>query len=137
MKKATSIFLAISFFSIMFYAGCKDTITADQVDSVVIPSSNVSYSKYIQPVLNLKCATGGCHDDITKQSGISFTTWSNTVANPNVVFPGKPENSSIVYSIKGQAPYQPMPPPNSGIRAMTNNQVDGVTTWIKEGAKNN
>ena len=137
MKKTTSIFLAVSFFSIMFYAGCKDTITADQVDSVIIPSSNVSYSKYIQPVFNLKCATGGCHDDITKAGGVSFTSYSNTIADPNVVFPEHPENSSIIYCVTGQAPYPPMPPFNSGIRPMNNNQVDGLKTWIKEGAKNN
>jgi len=137
MKFAATFTIILLFISVMFYSGCKDTITGDQIDNIVIPSSNVSYSKYIQPVLNLKCATAGCHDDISKKHGISFTTWSNTTADPNVIFPGKPQSSSIIYAVKGLAPYEVMPPISSGLKPMNENQANGLETWIKEDAKNN
>ena len=137
MKRLVSLILAISFFSILFYSGCKDTITAEQIDSVVIPSSNVSYSKYIQPVLNLKCATAGCHDDITIAGGYSMTTWANTT-NPQFVTKGVPENSQLVQAIDPKyGGVFKMPPIDSGVLPMTANQVQGVETWIKEGAKPN
>ena len=136
MKLLASLVLIISFFSIVFDYGCKDTITADQIDNVVIPDSNVSYSKYIQPVLNLKCATSGCHDDITVAGGYSMTTWVNTT-NPNFVVKNHPENSRLVWTITGNPAVSPMPPLYSGIKPMTANQVNGVKTWIRDGIKDN
>ena len=133
MKSLTSLILIILFFSIVFYTGCKDTVNANDLNNIVIPSSNVSYSKYIQPVLNLYCATSGCHDDISVKGGISFTTWANTTADKNVVFPYKPDNSTLVWVIEG----------NPGIThpilyyTLNANQVQGVKTWISEGADNN
>jgi hypothetical protein len=132
MKRLYSLAIFISFIGIMFYEGCKDTITADQINNVVIPSSNVSYSQYIQPVLTVYCATSGCHDGTGGGGGISFTTWSNTVADPNVVFPYKPDNSSLVWVITGKVPQHP--PLYYNLNA---NQIQGVKTWISEGAKNN
>ncbi len=137
MKKIISLLVFVSFASVMFYAGCKDTISGLEIDKRPIPTSNVSYSANLQPVLNVKCATSGCHDDISRAGGISFTTWANTTADPNVVFPGKPENSSLVWAIEGNPAVSPMPPPGYPSYVFTSAQIQGVKTWIKEGAKNN
>ena len=118
-----------------FYFGCKDSITADQLDSVVIPDSNVSYSQYIQPVFNLKCIN--CHGNGQVSGGLNLTTWSGTVADPSVVFPYKPDNSSLVWAIEGKPGVSAMPPLGSAYKPLTTNQVNGVITWIKEGARNN
>ena len=139
MKRVISFTIFILFSSIMFYAGCKDTITGDQLDNIVIPSSNVSYSKYIQPVLNLKCATSGCHDDITAAKGYSMTTWNNTT-NPQFVVRGDTSailTSRLVWAITGNPAVSLMPPLDSGIKPLTPNQVQGIITWLREGAKNN
>ena len=133
MKKLASLSIFISFFSILFYSGCKDTINASDLNNIIIPSSNVSYAQYIQPVLNLYCATSGCHNGTGGGGGISFTTWSNTIASPNVVFPGKPDNSSLVWVIEGK-PGVNHPNLYYNLNA---NQIQGVRTWISEGAKNN
>jgi hypothetical protein len=132
MKRLYSLAIFISFIGIMFYEGCKDTITADQINNVVIPSSNVSYSQYIQPVLTVYCATSGCHDG-TGGGGISFTTWANTIASPGVVYPYSPDTSELVWVITGKPginhPYL--------YYNLNANQIQGVKTWISEGAKNN
>ncbi len=135
MKKTINILFILLLGAVTFFWGCKDTVTADKLDSIVIPSSNVSYAKYIQPVLNLKCTN--CHGNGQVDGGVNLTSWSNTTADPNVVFPGKPDNSSLVWAIEGKPGVYIMPPPSSPYKPLTNNQVQGVITWIKEGAKDN
>ncbi len=135
MKKFIGALFFISISLSLLNLGCKDSVTADQIDSVVIPSSNVSYSQYIQPVLNLKCIS--CHGAGQVDGGINLTTWAGTTADPNVVFPGYPNNSSLVWAIQGKPNVSAMPPLDSPYKPLTTNQVNGVITWIKEGAKNN
>ncbi|MGA8262997.1 MAG: hypothetical protein WB779_00985 [Ignavibacteriaceae bacterium] len=130
MKRISSLILVISFFSIVFYSGCKDTINSSDLNKIVIPSSNVSYSKYIQPVLNLYCATSGCHDE-SGRGGVILTTWSNTTVPP-VVFLDHPETSHLVWVIEGKVPQHPIL-----IYNLNANQDQGVKTWISEGAQNN
>ncbi len=86
-------------------------------------------------MFNLKCTT--CHDGSSAPTPLILTTWSNTVADPSVVFPYQPENSKLVWRIDGRSGYEPMPPVNASVAPLTQNQVNGIITWIKEGAKNN
>ncbi len=129
-----SIFL-LTISGLVFYSGCDDTITTDDLDKRIIPDKDVSYSQHIQPVLNLKCASAGCHDDATRADGLCLTSWANTTADPSVVARGEPDNSSLVWAIEAQASVSPMPP--IGYPPLTVNQINGVKTWIREGAQNN
>lgn len=135
MKNTVSFLLLIIFASLMLYSGCKDTISGEELDKRIIPDKNVSYAENIQPVLNIKCAGSGCHDDATNAGGITLTTWASTTLDPNVVFPGKPENSRLVWAIEGRSGVSGMPP--IGYATLTINQITGIKTWIAEGAKNN
>ena len=117
------------------FMGCDDTTTNSQVDNVTIPSSNVSYAKYIQPVFSVKCTYSGCHDDNTKAGGLSLTSWSGTTSGYKDVIPGSATTSPIVWSVNGSGT-KPMPP-TSSYPSMTSNQVNGLKVWINEGAKNN
>lgn len=123
-----------AFIVLFFLSACKDTTTVDSLDSIIIPSSNVSFAKYIQPVFTIKCANAGCHDDQSSAGGLSLTTWANATANFQVVAPGLPQNSKLVWRIEGTSG-NIMPP--IGYAPLTKNQIDGIVTWIKEGAKNN
>lgn len=133
MKIIVFILLAAAFGIIITYTGCKDQVTAADVDKVVIPDSNVSYSKYIQPVFNIKCTNTNCHEDATRAGGYSLTTCTNA-SDPNFVVPGYPDNSRLVQAIKALSNY-PMPP--IGYPPLTQNQINGIITWIKEGAQCN
>jgi hypothetical protein len=134
MKKYLYSFLLIASI-ILLSQNCDDTITSDNIDNIVIPDSNVSYSQYIQPVFNLKCVN--CHGVGTTEASLNLTTWSGTVADPSVVFPGEPENSKLVWTIEGRPGFPPMPPVGSPYIPLNQNQIKGVRTWIAEGAKNN
>ena len=135
MRKNISFVLVLIISFTFTYFGCKDSITGSQLDSKTIPDYNVSFSQNLQPVLEIKCASSGCHDDGTRAGGLSLTTWANTTADPSVVFPGKPENSKLVWAIQRQPAVSPMPP--DGYAPLTAAQIKGIITWIKEGAKNN
>lgn len=137
--KNTIIFLIllVIFLTSGLFTACDDTITNQNIDAIIIPSSNVSYSQYIQPLFNIKCTSSGCHDNASRAGGLSLTTYSNVIADPSVVFPGQPENSILVWAIEGNAGAKPMPPITAPVTPMTQNQVQGIKTWIKEGAQNN
>ena len=133
-KYFPTIIIATLLFSIVFI-GCEDSLTANDIDNVDIPSKNVSYNQYIQPVFNVKCATSGCHDDGTRAGEYSLTNWAN--ANmPGIVNAGNVETSILVWKITGLNG-DLMPPINSVVRPLTRNEVDGIKTWIREGAENN
>lgn len=131
MKYINAILILLSFIVIIIYTGCKDQITASDVDKVIIPGTNVSYSKYLQPVFNVKCTSSGCHEDATRAGGLSLTTCANTKEDLSIVVPGYPDNSRLVWAIEGIGNY-PMPP--VGYPPLNQNQIQGVKTWIKEGA---
>lgn len=134
MKKIiVSLSLLFSIFLISFI-GCKDTVTNQQVDDAIIPASDVRFGKHIQPVFNVKCTSSGCHDDETRAGSLSLTSWTNAHL-PGIINDYEPETSRLVWAIEGQLGSNSMPP--FGYPGLTKNQIDGIKTWIKEGAKNN
>jgi hypothetical protein len=134
MKNSFFALIIIVIISTTSYFGCKDTITGSQVDNVVIPSSNVSYSQYIQPVLSIHCTD--CHGGSTSDGGVILVSWATTTSNYNVVAPGHAANSQLVWSVQGKPGFA-MPPLGSSYKSLNTNQVNGIITWINEGAKNN
>ncbi|MDA3861245.1 MAG: hypothetical protein PF445_08455 [Melioribacteraceae bacterium] len=135
MNKIIPKLLITSLLLIIVLIGCDDTLTANDLDNIVIPDKDVSYNEYIQPVLNVKCSTSGCHDDGTRAGDYSVTNWANVVF-PGIVNPGNVETSRLVWRIEGLG-VEFMPPIGSVVLPLTKNQVDGIKTWIREGAKNN
>lgn len=128
------LFAAVLVYIIVSAGGCDDTVTSSEIDRRIIPDQNVSYQSHIQPIFDVKCTSSGCHDNNSRAGGLSLTTWANTTLDPGVVFPGDPDNSRLVWSVEGNSA-NPMPPP--GYPVLTKNQIQGVRTWIDEGALNN
>lgn len=133
MKQIYKLILALFVVGITFVS-CDDTLTNDDIDSRVIPSSNVSYAEYIQPLFQLKCNTAGCHNSRDIAGGLSLDNHAEATSNVLIVFPELPDNSKLVWAIEGRTT-SPMPP--VGWPPLTKNQITGIKTWIKEGAKNN
>lgn len=135
MKRFLPQYIIISLLLLVIFVACEDTLSPNDIDSVIIPDKNVSYSQYIQPVLTIHCSNSGCHDDVTRAGDYSVTNWANVVY-PGVVDPGNVETSRLVWRIEGLG-VPIMPPVNSNVLLLNPNQVNGIKTWIKEGAKNN
>lgn len=125
--------LAAIFLAFIIYA-CDDTFVQSDIDNKIIPETNVSYSEHIHPLLNAKCAFSGCHEDQTRAAGLSVTSYGNTIADPQMVFPYFPQNSKLVWAVEGSGPSW-MPP--LIYPQLTQNQIDGIKQWIAEGAQPN
>ena len=119
---------------IISFLGCDDTITVQDIDNREIPDSNVSYSKDIAPIFELKCVS--CHGSGTLEGGIDLSTWSGIV-DPRIVIPGEADTSPLVWSIEWRPGSLRMPPEDSPFLPLTTKQIQGVKTWIDEGAENN
>jgi len=135
MKKLDQIALLffVSNFLLLINTGCDDTLTADEVDKIVMPDSNVSYADHIAVVFEFNC--NRCHNPSQKEGGVDLSTWSGIVADPRVVFPGSDSTSVLVWTIEYRAGFPPMPPLQ--YPGLVLNHIEGVKTWIQEGAKNN
>ncbi|KAF0152081.1 MAG: hypothetical protein FD143_1375 [Ignavibacteria bacterium] len=132
--KPKRIFLVYFAAASLFFCGCDDTLTNQDLDSKIIPTSNVSFGEYIQPVFRLKCNNTNCHNSQDRAGRLSLDTHADATNNVLVVFPGMPDNSKLVWAIEGRTT-SPMPP--VGWAPLTKNQINGIRTWINEGAKNN
>lgn len=132
MKLLLLILLVIS--TLSFFIRCDDTINANDIDNREIPDSNVSFSKDIAPIFNLKCTA--CHGNGRYDGGVDLSTWSGVV-DPRLLVPGAADASLLVWTIEQRSGYPPMPPQNSAYLPLTAKQIRGVKTWIDEGAENN
>ncbi|MFH1194459.1 MAG: c-type cytochrome domain-containing protein [bacterium] len=137
MKRIYFTLLFLFLILLFFFAACDDTVVGDELDKIVIPDKEVSYRKYINPVLQAKCAAAGCHEDATRAGGLSVTTYANLTEDRAIVFPYLPESSQLVWSIEGQYGAPVMPPLGATVYPVNANQIKGIKTWIKEGAFNN
>jgi len=134
MKNTSPILIILLFAGFLIYS-CDDSITASDIDSKVIPSANVSYQEYIQPLFTVKCAMSGCHDDRTQSGGVVLSSYGYATSNYAVVAPGNPTASKLVWAVEGIGAR--LMPPMGVVSPLNKNQIDGIKTWIKEGAKNN
>jgi len=133
MIQLRSLIILSIILSVIFLA-CDDTLTNQDIDNKVIPNTNVSFGEHIQPVFQIKCNNTNCHNSRDRAGGLSLDNHAETTSNFLVVMPGIPDNSKLIWSIEGRST-SPMPP--VGWPPLTKNQITGIRTWIKEGAKNN
>ncbi|MGB5872598.1 MAG: hypothetical protein WBG01_00785 [Bacteroidota bacterium] len=117
--------------------GCKDEITSvpgESPSDIVFPVRDVSYLQHVQPLFNQACALSGCHDDGPHPSQLRLTSYQNLMFNSlQVVVRGEPDQSVLVFRIEGSlSPRMPL-----NMNALNQNQINGIRTWIVEGALNN
>ncbi len=128
----TRLATAVLFMSLI--TSCNDENPAGAGSDIVFPSTNVSYAQHVQPLFNQTCALSGCHDDGPHQSQLRLTShFQTTFGLPGIVVAGQPESSQLVYRIEGtvgdRMPLNGAP--------LNQNQINGIRTWIAEGAQDN
>jgi hypothetical protein len=125
------------YFTLLFTAailtGCKDQ--GVDVDERIIPDQNVSWSQHIQPVLEFHCVP--CHNEQTREAGLSLTSWASATSDLSVIVPFNADNSKLVWAVEGRSGVFFMPPIGSPYKPLNQNQINGIKIWINEGAKSN
>jgi hypothetical protein len=120
--------------AVLLVPSCKDQ--KGNTSSLVLPDSNLSYSRDIEPLFAQTCLGSQCHSGTAPAKGLDLTppSYSSLMYhNPMLVVGGAPNNSLLVQRLDGTIP--PVMPTNQN--PLTSNQIRGVKQWIKEGAKNN
>jgi mono/diheme cytochrome c family protein len=103
-----------------------DTQTGTKPESVLTEH----FESRIRPVLAQQCFA--CHTN-TKAGGLRLDSREGILAGGNsgpAVVPGDPEKSVLVNAIRHIGPIK-MP---KGATQLTNEQIDNVATWVKDGA---
>lgn len=133
MKKLNYKYFLILFtiLIITISQNCDDSLTSTDIDNIVMPDSNVSYSRHVAPVFEVKCVP--CHNDGRSDGGVNLSSHVKATSDPSIIFPGSDSTSILVYTIERIPPYPPMPPSEW----LKRNHIDGIRTWIREGAQNN
>jgi len=133
MKKYTLKYFIILFvaFIVIIAQSCDDSLTSSDIDNLVMPDSNVSYSRHVAPVFEVKCVP--CHNSQRSEAGLDLSSWVNATRDPTIIFPGSDSTSILVFTIERIPPYAPMPPSEW----LQRNHINGIRTWIREGAQNN
>lgn len=105
--------------------------TAAENKSGAASQAGVSYAKDVQPIFNENCT--GCHG---KSGGLTVTSYTNLMAGGGkgpVIVAGNPDASELYKRITGQS--QPSMP--RGGTPLSQDKIDLIAKWVKEGAANN
>lgn len=97
------------------------------------PARAVSFSKDVLPILKTSCQK--CHGGKDGKGGVDLSSYAAMKKGGKsgpVFVEGNPDKSPLVTSISGDKP--DMPKKAAPLAKM---QVTTISTWVKEGAKNN
>jgi hypothetical protein len=89
--------------------------------------SEVSYAQHVEPMLETKCAIGGCHNGAVPPNLVKGKSYVALVEG-GFVDTLNAEQSVLIVKVKSN-----MPPP-SGLPAA---DIDLLVKWMKQGAKEN
>lgn len=135
-KLISQIVLVLTPVAIIFaivVPSCKDE--KPNTSGIVLPDSNLSYSRDIDPLFSQTCLGSQCHSGGAPAKGLDLEppSYSKLIFYvPQLVAP-RDTNSLLLQYLDGRL-FPQMP---SNQSPLTQNQIHGVKQWIKEGAKDN
>jgi hypothetical protein len=122
-------FGAVAAAILFIIAGCSSGDITNP-NQIVFPADSVSYARQVAPYFALTCTTSGCHDGSANTAGgVDLTTWIGVRAI-NVLTPRDTTTSQLVLVMKGKTQH-------SWPFSANENQREGITRWVFEGAQNN
>jgi len=98
----------------------------------------VSFDRDITPILGQRCFK--CHGpDATKAAaGLRLDLPDEVIklrGKTPAIAPGNPDGSLVMNRITSENPAMRMPPSDSGVKPLSNEQIDLIRTWIQQGAQ--
>jgi len=108
--------------------------STDPVEIIRTNSGEVSFSKTVQPILADHCSR--CHAE-KKKGALSIMSYKDVIKGgktPGFVKPNNPDGSKLITSVEKTA--TPFMPPRI-FPSLTEDRLQALRQWIKEGAKDN
>ncbi|MBD3165786.1 hypothetical protein GF324_04250 [bacterium] len=128
--------LALLLTAALFVWACGDNGDDDDGNGTG-PNDELTYEEDMVPIFETYNCTG-CHSETQQSGGFDITDYdelvngtSNEFGNPYVV-PGEPENSELVWRVKGEQGVPQMP---AGGSAVSPEDVEAIEQWITDGAQ--
>lgn len=119
------------------YDGCQYAAEFGEPD----PDSGATFSGHVQPILNTRCATAGCHGSVAPAAGLDLTEgvardnlFRDSTQNPEIplVTPGNPTNSYLMTKLTADGFAGKQMP--LGSEPLSQEELDVVRLWISYGA---
>jgi len=134
MKFAIAIVLLAFCFTGIFLTGCQKN------NSIASNPDSVDYNIHIRPILSDRCFK--CHgpDANTRKANLRLDTREGAMAalkdnaNAHAIVPGDPDLSEVFLRVSSSDTSHVMPPPSSNL-SLTQDEIDLIKKWIKQGAK--
>ena len=107
-------------------------------DAHATGSERISFNRDIRPILSENCFA--CHgpDSATRQAGLRLDTFEQATAELDsggrAIVPQDPAISELLARIVSDDPDAVMPPPETKIGRLTDEQVETLKRWVAEGA---
>lgn len=102
----------------------------------------VSFSEDIEPIFTGSCATSGCHDAGTQESGVDLSSYESALSSEGIqyggeiIIPGDPEGSPIVDKVANDNPEHGVRMPEGG-PYLSSAEIDSIRAWIEDDAPDN
>jgi hypothetical protein len=120
-----------------------DTVLIEVVDnSIILPESNLNFTDHIQPLFRLRCGSeNGCHaynnTGGPPARGLEMINYQALIAhsidgNEPLIVPGEAEQSFLYNILLGPQSGRPQMPKDR--KPLNTNNLNGIKTWIDEGA---
>lgn len=95
------------------------------------------FNRDIRPILSEHCLT--CHgpDSNSREADLRLDVRENALSKrdaPTIV-PGKPAESELLKRVRSDDEFVQMPPPDSGKKPLTEEQIQLLEAWIQDGAE--
>jgi hypothetical protein len=130
---------------------CSEGGTNPEDEKFILPDSNLSFYDDVEPLFQVRCGLeSGCHSPSDIDNRLLYTVLVNKIALMNhqlrdgkrLVFLDEdmqnPDNAPLYLVVLEGYPepfYDKMPPPWDNKKPLTDNQINGIKQWIREGAK--
>lgn len=129
---------------ILIVVACKhNPLIPDDIDitppvegNITCNDDTVYFKNQVLPLIVSSCGKAGCHNPVTLEQGQDFTTYETFMETGNIE-PFDIDAGDVVEKITETDITERMPPFSNGDSALTQAQIDIITTWINQGAKNN
>ncbi len=92
----------------------------------------VDFQRQIRPLLSANCFY--CHGPEDEHREAKLRLDDPVAATAEVIVPGKPEESEIMFRLRSADPDKIMPPPDSG-KSLQREEIELIRQWIGEGAE--
>lgn len=111
-----------------------DTSGGNTGTGILCDPDSVYFQNQILPILVSNCTESGCHNEIDRQDGVVLTSYQNLLATVEHVTDNNQDENKLMEVLleddpEDRMPYNKAPLPQA--------QINLITAWIQQGAKNN